>query len=1688
MTTPNASSPSSTGGAGEFFEQHVAAYWLAHLLVRSIPPIFIRTQISEAHFQTEHLGWNTDDFLLVCEAPDGTQHKLAGQVKRGLRISATDDDCKKVITDSWTDFKTSSVFSQSTDRFVLVVQRGTTTLLKDFVGLLDCARTARTAADFGHRLATKGLLSAKSIHYCSEVCKVVGTIENRPISGPDIWEFLRVIYVRTLDLCTTTRQDEAQVINLLARPVAAGDPVAEARESWNELLTLASDGMSNAGSFGRGDLPVDLQRRHGPIGSKERVTLRRLREHTEPVLRRIRSTIGSDFRLHRNALVQKVLGQLEEVQVVLLSGPAGCGKSAVAKDTLSILSADHFAFAFRVEEFAQPHIDSTLHLAQVSVNVQALQSILAAQDRTVVLIDGVERLLEKTTRDAFSDLMDLVKSDPTIRVLLTCRSYSVEQVRASFLQPVAVRHEVVTVPVLDDRELAEVEEALPKLAGPLRTKSLRSILRNPYHLDQAFSLEWPAERATPQNDREFRLLVWRQTVRAEAFSSSGMPRRRAQTLQEVAVRRARSLSDYVLCNDLDPTVMDVLERDSLLVSSKDNPSLVAPVHDVTEDWAILHWLEEQHLKTGGDFAELSRTIGEHPAIRRSFRKWVAELIDRDPESSDQLFRSALSESDVRSQFRDDTLISLLGARAAPEFVLRHEKALLADDNALLKRVIHLLRVGCVRTSPWLSGLPLYGSAADLPSGKMWAVVLCLVDRHIELIGATERPLLLGFIEHATRDPEMWTSDVNGGACISSIAHWLLRNFGQYESTTSRLRVLKVLARIPMANPDGFARLLRGTGAEATRRDHIADDLRTLLFTTLDGMRAAKSLPDVMMEVAKRHLLADKKELVGRHHAGLPETDLFFGISPRLHHDFFPPSAQKGPWLALLNARSPRALDFFVHVFNYSIRWYVRYRSLERLEPASKIELTFADGETQTQWGNGRLWNLYRGTSVGPYVLQSLLMALEKWLLDVANRKPDDIDRVLLELLRRSESAAIAAVVSSVATAHPNAAGETLLVLLSAPEYLLLDRGRLVHEGQASNLPDYFGHVSPEHRLHAEERKEANRAPHRQQDLQLAILKLQVGKFAPRVRAALDAHLAALGSKSEQTETDQIWRLAIHRMDLRHYGIAETDGAMHATKSRDNEPNSEVGVLLAPRALPPDLQARVDQESAKLAERTRGLGPLIWGLEVFERRPGTHDPSQWREQLELARSVAPSEDPWYGPQNSAASVAAVCCRDHWDEMTKEERAWCLDVVCQEVVWDFSAWNRVESVGTNPLSAAKFCAAVLPALLHRELPARQDERLRVAFASAITHPVDDVRSYVVGQVDEDFWAADARVAMRCVNALATEADLIRKARASEEELPYKKRRARDAISAETARTVRDAFWSDGGIDRDACERMDWSGRFGARALVPILRVLRGAPETPVVANIFANASELLVGWWDADDNPGGRRRRDFGTETGISDNLQEFVMRASRTSAMRVLEPVLDAIDRHPRETSEFVRGLTIVEDRNPRTETYWFLWEQFANRVRRAVWISNLKGSYPFGREMLAEIFLTSGWKNEIRHWKSVDGYADKIHCLYEDLAPSAIVLGDYVRFLFHIGERSLPYAFIRLAESVSKSDARSMLASEDTVFLLEVLLQRRVYGRPLDLKRDAKMRAAVLVLLDALIDSGSSAAFRMRDDFVTPRT
>jgi len=274
------------------------------------------------------------------------------------------------------------------------------------------------------------------------------------------------------------------------------------------------------------------------------------------------------------------------------------------------------------------------------------------------------------------------------------------------------------------------------------------------------------------------------------------------------------------------------------------------------------------------------------------------------------------------------------------------------------------------------------------------------------------------------------------------------------------------------------------------------------------------------------------------------------------------------------------------------------------------------------------------------------MALERWLLEVAKQMPDELDAIVLDLLAKSDNGAITAVVASVATAFPTHCGETLLTLLSTRDHVMMDRHRFATESRAATelFGNLLAHRNVENRLYQSERKEADNWPHRHQDLEFAITQLQCTQFAKRVHKTLDDHRQILSNLPVQDHDDRLWRLAIHRMDLRDYKVSEL-------KSIHAGPNSEERVYLELKDPEPDLKEMVDRSAPQFARMQNNMALLMWGLKVFKNEITPSDPDDWREKLASAAlfEKTPATDPMeHAVTGAPAIIAAVCVRDHWQE--------------------------------------------------------------------------------------------------------------------------------------------------------------------------------------------------------------------------------------------------------------------------------------------------------------------------------------------------------------------------------------------------------------------------------------------------------
>jgi hypothetical protein len=1693
MNVDYVSSPAATGGAGPFFEQHVNAYWLALLLVRGIPPILHDCTVLEVCLQTEHLGWNTDDFLIVGENGSGNRRKLAGQVKRTFTVSATDNECKKAIQDFWKDFTNPQKFSATTDRFALVIWRGTNTILEHFAGLLDCARVARNGAEFEARLTIPGFLSSTAIRYCGAIQAIISESEGKSVSAADIWLFLRVLHVLSLDLNSSTRQTEAAIKNLLAYMTSEHDPVSAADASWNALLRELGEGMPTASSYRREDLSETLRLRHGQIDSAEHQILGALRDHSKPILDGIHTTIGNDLHLSRNRLIQQTIEQMESTQVVLISGAAGSGKSAMAKDTMSLLAEDHFVFSFRAEEFAVSHIDETLQRSNIPCSSRKLSAILAGQGHKILLVESVERLLEASIRDAFTDLLSLIAEDESWLLVLTCRDYSLDLVRTGLLDTVRLKHSIVAIPPFTDEELQTVEIAFPTIARALASATLRPLFRNPYILDKALQISWEEKRSLPQSEREFRERFWQEIVRVEHCATSGMPHRRDSIFNKIALRRAQSLTLYAVCSDLDPEVVSRLQRDSLLISDPQSSVRVAPAHDILEDWAILRWIDELYVTCDGDLLALSSALGTYPSVRRTYRKWIDELVGRDLGTADRLFEDVIVDSRLPSHFRDDALVALLRSSSVAGFLERHTAKLFANDSHLLLRIIHLLRVACVVTPAWVEWATVRPSMFNVPDGPAWAYILKLVHENLHEFADKNPSFLLAFVEDWVRGATSKTPYPEGDEAAVAIVHWLLPKFDAYRNKDYRDRTLQVISKIPNSDRERFISLLRGEHEK--KNDYTTEDFRHLILEGPEGVPAVRDMPNEIVSVATDYLLYSEADLKKeRSYTGYQEIETFFGIKGG-HLRFFPASAYQGPFLSLLRYHPSIGVDFITKVFNHSADWYAHPRMQEEyIEPPFEITLTFADKTSRSQWCNARLWNLYRGTSVGPYVLQSLLMALEKWLLEVADQRPDELDTLLLEGLRGSASAAFTSVIASVATAFPNISGETLLTLVRSPQCVLLDRQRFVNEPRMpSGLAAYMPHQDAKHKIYQSERKEADSLPHRRRDLEAAIIALQFGPLALEVQELLDQHLAELPPIAKQHEADLIWRLALHRMDLRHYAVSEftEDASISSEDPLPNE-NQRHYIRIDPKPPEADIKAFVEEGAAEFHAMTSKLRLLMWGLKVFSREePLSYSPDEWQQILRECRALdlSSEEREEYGfEQGGPEIVAAICIRDHWDEMLDDERQWCVNAVCSEVEHEAEHWDRLARVQRNSMSADRLCAWVMPLLFGKSLQETERNRAHHAFLLALTHAIDEVRWYAASGIAQHLWAIDHDLAMRCVNAIATETALAQLEHDKQRSLPYEQRRSIDEIEAAAAHIVRHRFLESEFISSSAYQEMNVNTWFGAEANTRILAMLEAVPNEALTLGAFERLAQTLVGWWDADDdrsqNRNRSRERNHDAESAQLELLYSVLLRIPSVEAAKILQPFLSALDRHPREIHGLIHGLIYREDRQPNSQQFWAIWEMFAAKIKSAEWLDRVDDEYSMGSDVIAAIFLRVHWKAEIRHWTSLEGYAEHVHMLFENLPPSLTVLDNYVRFLYNIGEQSLPEAFIQIARYIHQGTIQQMKGN--TIFLMEVLLQRYVYSKPLELKRQRDLREAVLSILDILIENGSSAAFRMRDDFVTP--
>ncbi len=1675
MKGKSVASPISTGGGGDQFDQHVAALALGLLLVRGVPPVLTDTAVVEVHLQTRHLGWRTDDLLVIGEGSGGSRRRLALQVKRSFRVSVGADDCRTTILGMWDDFL-SDRFDESQDQLAIATLHGTSVLLRDFASLLECARGAIDSEDFGHRLSLEGFLSKRAKEQNRSIRQILADEGVEPPDEETYWRFLRVVNVLSFDLTSATSQAEAWILSLLAACSAAGSGSNEAsRATWTMLLECAGEGRRAARGYTRGDLPPKLQRGHAPVSEADRSGLTVLFEHGQTVRDGIRSMIGDGYAIERSAHVRALAAKLAEQQVVIVSGVAGSGKSALARELLAQLEDRYPVLSFQAVEFATAHVDETLANAQTSLNLQRLLALLAGHDRKVVLVDGVERLLERSVRDGFSQLLQVASKDPSTEIVLTVRDYSLETVLNALI-PAGLNPEIFEVPALTDAELDAVGEGVPALAQVLGNAPLRAFLRTPYLLDLASRLAWE-EAPFPASLREFCRKVWRELIRDNGHAGGGMPGRRERAFLDIAWRRAMELRPFVAPGVDDTEALEALSRDSLVATSRDSSAVYAVTHDVLEDWGVLQRIDDRFVESRGSPETLAEAVGRYPALRRGFRQWLAERFEMDAGQAQALVFRVIGQESLEAYFRDDCLAAALLSESAAGFVDACRPRIVRGDFDLLFRVTHVLRVACKESPKWLNapGLP---SQMLVPTGAGWVPTLRLVLGLIDELLPERGHFVLGLVEDWARQIDGRNAAPEGVEKAGAIVDRLLQEFEGSGSQDARERTLEVVTKIPGAVAQ-FTDLME-RARTCSHDDRMAFGLLELVVTKPGGTWVCQGFPNeviALLNAVFRLSDADREHNDSLMEWPIDEVDRGFGVRPPPIGSYHPPSALQGPFQALLVYHPGQAVAFTLSLLNHAGRSYATEQWPGRvLEPAWETSLSIPDRGTVEQWANGRLYSLYRGNKVGPDSIVSLLMALESWLLRLGEMDGADLEGWLLHVLENSNNVMATGVVASVCVAYPDKAGKAGLALLSSREVVQLDRGRLALES-SSPLEAFFG-LNPRNQFFEQERVASNELAHRRKDLESLAVRMQFGKDREKVWAIIDSHRERVSAESG--EDTRVWRLALHRMDVRGF---EPQEAPEGTETGDSEVAGD-RVYLGPGKMEADIREMVDESARSSGATGRHLRLANLGREMWKLDASVGD-VDWRTML-LAEAKAVErelDEPEEFCRDGQGFAAAVCIRDHLDELDQGEFEWCARRVDFEVRRKSAATAPADRLGRS-FRADRACASVVPLLAVHPVQAIGIDATAL-LSLALTHPIDQVSEYAFGGLGAFVGEEHKPLALRCVAAAAFRSRL---ALVAWEEARHQRAAGIDGEPdpfASIVPAVRQGI-QDGSLNaEEELQQLDFGSPVAGAAVRAVLAVFERRPDWKESRGFYSRAARWLVDRWREDDRGAKRTPRNYELESEALRSLAGFALRLPGTVAVRISAPVVEAVADQRQEVEGFVSRLITHADGNS-DDCFWELWQRLADEIARSPWGLGLKDKTSFGLGLLHMIFLGPYWQEDARHWHRLEGHAHRVDELASSLPATVPVMRAYTAYLCRVGHGSLPEAFEVVGQMVGEGDVMRIASDSDVSFNLETLLRPFVYSQPHRIKTDPPLREAVLIILDALIAGGSASAYRMRDDFVTP--
>ncbi|WP_456815324.1 AVAST type 4 anti-phage nuclease Avs4 [Bradyrhizobium sp. USDA 4508] len=1447
--------------------------------------------------------------------------------------------------------------------------------------------------------------------------------------------------------------------------------------------------------------------------------IQELARHTEAILNLIRSEIASNgtvIKIDRSPLVVRLKETLQQSPVVIVCGEGGVGKTAVVKDFRKQLANDVPLFMFKATEFSALTNVNHLFRAYGDFTISDLIEEFASAEEKYVVVDSAEELSGIEHPEVFQELLSTFRLAGW-KVIFTTRLNYLEDLERILILVYGVSFKPLSVENLTAEELAQFAESyhfvLPE------NERLRRLLQNPFYLNE-YLRDYPRGQTTIGYS-EFREAMWNTRIAKTSDTRNNLHRKREQCFLEIARKRATTGSFFVAVDNYDD-VLPQLESDEIIkYDASAGGYFIA--HDIYAEWA-LDKIIERAFHTSSSFDKFYEAIGSSLPVRRAFRSWLSEKLLSDDDAAKRLIESTIDTSAIERHWRDEVIVAAMLSPYAEVFTSYVSAKLLSlpdqaleegrssrysrpvsarsgDEERLLTKVLFLLRIACKDLDHEL--LKVFGAKGDAlahlfakPRGAGWHSVIAFIYQHKGELGLSYMNLVLPVLDDWNRYNKQGPTTKHAAQLALFYYQELTRDDGHFPygmKDDAKEQLIRTIfngtAEIADELKAIFARIV--AAGDASRRTTYYELAQAALSDATETGIIAKQLPTEVLALAKFYWVYTPPKdrnpwYSGRHDI---EMETYFDLASN-HSEYYPASALQTPILNLLRAAPKETADFILDFTNRAVEYFAK-TDLGKAE-VEEIDIHIDGKPPIKQWISNRIWNIYRGTQVAPTLLESIHMALERWMLAQAKMaKPEVLESWCLYLIENSRSSSITALVTSIVLAEPGKLFNVAKVLFRTKELFLFETGRMQLDASAKSL---FGISADRTGIFTKERLETCDDEHRKTNLEHLALKYQLFRSGDETEEIVkarqeaiwqifDDYYAKLPDPATETPHDKTWRLFLARMDRRKMNIS--------TETKDDK----VLISFNPE-IDPELRQYSEEAVARTTEAMKYTPLKLWAHYRFEHREDEYKKyPQYEEDHQHALAdakaildhleAAKGEDRQFTLFYNAVPgyVCAVLLRDKFELLDASEKEFCKDVLLDYA--SASLDDRYQYQVSDGVSAA---VLVLP-LLMAPFP-QEAQRIKevLLFGLFNEHPAgmsQTFSDFAASAILNEMWRdrpIDANSLLLGYLLLKPKLDGVRSS--------IRDQRRKTNILNFSQSEVLQEFTKQckGELKKVLASRVMFED------LPPVNTINEEVLATgflllpiPIVEQqhkTFAQvACKTLAKRLLERDRHDRQDRIDYGLRHRFFDKLAEITLNSEKGEAAACLQPFLDHFG-DSSETASLFSSFVSAEDKLNQYEQFWTAWELFYPGIKR---LCERKAGRLYGTEVVHNYLLAwPYWRKDAKEWRSLKVREKAFFKrVAEEIGDHPAVLYSLAKLLNEIGSGFVDDGISWISGIIDRTpDLGSRELEVNTVYYLENLVRGYLLQNRYKVRTTPQIQHYVLSILNFLLEQGSATAYLLREDIL----